>query len=140
MNTLNTMIAEIMPKDLVLIDLIQDKSKIKVIVDSSKSIDLDTTAYIAKKIRNTDSLNDYLPKDFQLEVSSPGIDAPLQYPFQYEKNIVRQLIIRELNKMNSISIELNQVTKDGIIGINKKGEEIKYNFNEIESATIITVF
>ena len=42
MNTLNTMIADIMPKDLVLIDLIQDESKIKVIVDSSKSIDLDT--------------------------------------------------------------------------------------------------
>ena len=140
MNTLNTMIADIMPKDLVLIDLIQDKSKIKVIVDGSKSIDLDTTAYIAKKIRNSDSLNDYLPEDFQLEVSSPRIDAPLQYPFQYEKNIGRQLKIRELNKMNSTSIELYQVTKDGIVGINKKGEKIKYNFNEIESATIITVF
>ena len=140
MNTLNTMIADIMPKDLVLIDLIQDKSKIKVIVDSSKSIDLDTTAYIAKKIRNSNSLNDYLPKDFQLEVSSPGIDAPLEYSFQYEKNIGRQLKIRELNKMNSTSIELNQVTKDSIVGINKKGEKIKYNFNEIESATIITVF
>ena len=53
------MIADIMPKDLVLIDLIQDKSKIKVIIDGAKSIDLDTTAYIAKKIRNSDSLNDY---------------------------------------------------------------------------------
>ena len=42
--------------------------------------------------------------------------------------------------MNSTSIELNQVTKDGIVGINKKGEKIKYNFNEIESAKIITVF
>ena len=140
MNTLNNMIADIMPKDLVLIDLIQDKSKIKVIVDSSKSIDLDTTAYIAKKIRNTDSLNDYLPKDFQIEVSSPGIDAPLKYPFQYEKNIGRQLKIREFSKTNTISIKLTQVSKDGIVGINKKGEKIKYNFNEIESATIITVF
>ena len=140
MSTLNSMIADIIPKDLVLIDLIQDKSKIKIIVDSSKTIDLDTTAYIAKKIRNSNSFNDYFPEDFQLEVSSPGIDAPLQYPFQYEKNIGRQLKIRELNKMKSICIELNQVTKDGIVGINKKGEKIKYNYNEIESATIITVF
>ena len=140
MNTLNTMIADIMPNDLVLIDLIQDKSKIKVIVDGAKSIDLDTTAYIAKKIRNSDLLNKYLPEDLKLEVSSPGIDAPLKHPFQYEKNIGRQLKIRELNKMNSTSIELNQVTKDGIVGINKKGKKIKYNFNEIESATIITVF
>ena len=98
MNTLNNMIADIMPKDMVLIDLIQDKSKIKVIVDGSKYIDLDTTAYIAKKIRNSDSLNKYLPEDFQLEVSSPGIDAPLKYPFQYEKNIGRQLKIREFSK------------------------------------------
>ena len=140
MNTLNTMIADIIPKDLVLIDLIQDKSKIKVIVDGSKSIDLDTTAYIAKKIRNSDSLNEYLPKDFELEVSSPGIDAPLKYPFQYEKNIGRQLKIREFSKTNTISVKLTKVTKDGIIGINKKGEKNKYNFNEIESAIIITVF
>ena len=140
MNTLNTMIADIIPKDLFLVDLVQDKSKIKVIVDGVKPIDLDTTAYIAKKIRNSDSLNKLLPEEFQLEVSSPGIDAPLQYPFQYEKNIGRQLKIRELNKMTSISIELDQVTKDGIVGKSKKGEKIKYNFNEIESATIITVF
>ena len=140
MNTLITMIADIMPRDLVLIDLIQDKSKIKVIVDGAKSIDLDTTAYIAKKIRNSNSLSKYLPENFHLEVSSPGIDAPLKFLFQYEKNIGRQLKIRELNKFNSTSIELNQVTKDGIVGINKKGEKIKYNFNEIESAKIITVF
>ena len=140
MNTLITMIADIMPRDLVLIDLIQDKSKIKVIVDGAKSIDLDTTAYIAKKIRNSDLLNKYLPEDLKLEVSSPGIDAPLKHPFQYEKNIGRQLKITELSKTNPIIIKLSQVTKDGIVGINKKGGKIKYNFNEIESATIITVF
>ena len=44
MNTLNSMIADIIPKDLVLIDLIQDKSKIKVIIDGEKPLDLDTTA------------------------------------------------------------------------------------------------
>ena len=140
MNILNTMISDIMPKDLVLIDLIQDKSKIKVIVDGIKSIDLDTTAYIAKKIRNSDLLNKHLPEDFQLEVSSPGIDAPLKYPFQYEKNLGRKLKIIEFSRKNSISIKLNNVTKDGIIGINKKGKEFKFNFNDIQSATIITVF
>ena len=140
MDRINNIIADIMPKDLVLIDLEQDKSSIRIIVDSVKSVDLDTTAYIAKKIRNSESLNKYLPEDFHLEVSSPGIDAPLKYLFQYEKNIGRQLKIREFSKTNTISIKLTQVTKDGIVGINKKGEKIKYNFNEIESATIITVF
>ena len=71
MDRINNIIADIMPKDLVLIDLVQDKSSIRIIVDGAKSVDLDTTAYIAKKIRNSESLNKYLPKDFRLEVSSP---------------------------------------------------------------------
>ena len=140
MNTLNTMIADIIPKDLFLVDLVQDKSKIKVIVDGVKPIDLDTTAYIAKKIRNSDSLNKLLPEEFQLEVSSPGIDAPLKHPFQYKKNIGRQLKIKEHTRKNFKIIKLKKVTKDGITGINKRGEDIVIKFNNIESAIIITVF
>ncbi|SVE03122.1 uncharacterized protein METZ01_LOCUS455976, partial [marine metagenome] len=136
----NNIIADIMPKDLVLIDLVQDKSSIRIIVDSVKSVDLDTTAYIAKKIRNSESLNKYLPKDFRLEVSSPGIDSPLTYPFQYKKNIGRQLKIKELSTSNEIKAKLTHVIEDGIVATNNIGKTIKFKFDEIESATIITVF
>ena len=140
MDRINNIIAEIMPKDLVLIDLEQDKSSIRIIVDSVKSVDLDTTAYIAKKIRNSESLNKYLPEDFQLEVSSPGIDSPLTHPFQYKKNIGRQLKIKESSTPNKIKAKLTQVIEDGIVVIDNKGKTIKFKFDEIESATIITVF
>ena len=140
MDRINNIIADIMPKDLVLIDLEQDKSSIRIIVDSVKSVDLDTTAYIAKKIRNSESLNKYLPEDFQLEVSSPGIDSPLTHPFQYKKNIGRQLKIKESSTSNKINAKLTQVLEEGIIVIDNKGKTIKFKFDEIESATIITVF
>ena len=140
MDRINNIIADIMPKDLVLIDLEQDKSSIRIIVDSVKSVDLDTTAYIAKKIRNSESLNKYLPEDFQLEVSSPGIDSPLTHPFQYKKNIGRQLKIKESSTSDKIKAKLTQVIEDGIVVIDNKGKTIKFKFDEIESATIITVF
>jgi ribosome maturation factor RimP len=140
MDRINNIIADIMPKDLVLIDLVQDKSSIRIIVDGAKSVDLDTTAYIAKKIRNSESLNKYLPKDFRLEVSSPGIDSPLTYPFQYKKNIGRQLKIKELSTSNEIKAKLTHVIEDGIVATNNIGKTIKFKFDEIESATIITVF
>ena len=140
MDRINNIIADIMPKDLVLIDLEQDKSSIRIIVDSVKSVDLDTTAYIAKKIRNSESLNKYLPEDFRLEVSSPGIDSPLTHPFQYKKNIGRQLKIKESSTSNEIKAKLTQVLEDGIIATDNKGKTIKFKFDEIESATIITVF
>ena len=140
MDRINNIIADIMPKDLVLIDLEQDKSSIRIIVDGIKSVDLDTTAYIAKKIRNSESLNKYLPEDFRLEVSSPGIDSPLTHPFQYKKNIGRQLKIKESSTSNKIKAKLTQVIEDGIVVIDNKGKTIKFKFDEIESATIITVF
>ena len=140
MDRINNIIADIMPKDLVLIDLEQDKSNIRIIVDGIKSVDLDTTAYIAKKIRNSESLNKYLPEDFRLEVSSPGIDSPLTHPFQYKKNIGRQLKIKESSTSNEIKAKLTQVLEDGIIATDNKGKTIKFKFDEIESATIITVF
>ena len=140
MDRINNIIADIMPKDLVLIDLEQDKSNIRIIVDGIKSVDLDTTAYIAKKIRNSESLNKYLPEDFQLEVSSPGIDSPLTHPFQYKKNIGRQLKFKESSTSNKIKAKLTQVIEDGIVVIDNKGKTIKFKFDEIESATIITVF
>ena len=121
-----------MPKGLVLIDLVQDKSSIRIIVDGAKSVDLDTTAYIAKKIRNSESLNKYLPKDFRLEVSSPGIDSPLTYPFQYKKNIGRQLKIKELSTSNEIKAKLTHVIEDGIVATNNIGKTIKFKFDEIE--------
>ena len=140
MDRINNIIADIMTKDLVLIDLEQDKSSIRIIVDSVKSVDLDTTAYIAKKIRNSESLNKYLPEDFQLEVSSPGIDSPLTHPFQYKKNIGRQLKIKESSTSNKIKAKLTQVIEDGIVVIDNKGKTIKFKFDEIESTTIVTVF
>ncbi len=140
MDRINNIIDDIMPKDLVLIDLEQDKSNIRIIVDGIKSVDLDTTAYIAKKIRNSESLNKYLPEDFRLEVSSPGIDSPLTHPFQYKKNIGRQLKIKESSTSNEIKAKLTQVLEDGIVTTDNTGKTIKFKFDEIESATIITVF
>jgi ribosome maturation factor RimP len=97
--------------------LVQDKSSIRIIVDSAKSVDLETTAYKAKKIRNSELLNKYLPEDFRLEVSSPGIDSPLPYPFQYKKNIGRQLKIKESSTSNEIKAKLTQFFEDGIVAI-----------------------
>ena len=131
MDRINNIIADIMPKNLVLIDLEQDKSSIRIIVDGAKSVDLDTTAYIAKKIRNSESLNKYLPKDFRLEVSSPGIDSPLTYPFQYKKNIGRQLMIKELSTSNEIKAKLTHVIEDGIVATDNIGKTIKFKFYSV---------
>ena len=89
MLSLKENIAKVIPDNLFFLDLVEYKaqSRIKIIIDGLKSIDLRTTTSIARDIRNSEIISLQYPNGVQIEVSSPGIDAPLEHPFQYKKNI-----------------------------------------------------
>ena len=140
MKKLLNKINEIVPKELIVLDLIKDDSKVKIIVDGSKPIDLKTTTYLAKKIRNLDLLDGLYPGGYQLEVSSPGIDAPLIHPVQYEKNIGRDLIIHEFDNPKKIVAKLTNVSDYGINAISENGNQISYKYDQIKSAIVKVTF
>lgn len=74
---------------------IQDKTNIKVFLDADKGFTIDMSSSINRKLRK--SLEEaalFLDNDFSLEVSSPGIDSPLQIHRQYVKNIGRNIEIK----------------------------------------------
>ena len=77
MNTIKHKIAEMIPKHLFFLDLVEDhsNSKIKIIVDGPKPIDLKTTTSIAREVRSSEIFNNVYPSGVQLEVTSPGIEA-----------------------------------------------------------------
>ena len=140
MKKLLNKINKIVPKELIVLDLIEDKSKIKIVVDSAKSVDLHTTTYLAKKIRKSELLDVLYPDGYQLEVSSPGIDAPLMHPIQFEKNIGRDLLINELSNPNGIIVKLTDASETGFDAISENGDQISYNYDQIKSAIVKVKF
>src|SRR4030042_1586705 len=80
---------ELRRNDLFLIDLVVSSSnRIKVVIDSMKGITVDECARLSRTIENKLDRDE---EDFDLEVSSPGLDRPLVLPFQYLKNTGRQI-------------------------------------------------
>ncbi|MFN6374263.1 MAG: ribosome maturation factor [Chitinophagia bacterium] len=84
--------------------------------------------------------------EFALEVSSPGVDEPLQLFRQYVKNIGRSLEVEskegkimegKLLQVDEKGIELEEVKGKG-----KKKEVLKHFllFDDIQSATVTIVF
>jgi len=140
MKELLNKINEIVPKELVVIDLYENKSKVIIIVDGSKPVDLSTTAYVAKKIRNSELLDSFYPEGCQLEVSSPGIDSPLVHPIQYEKNIGRNIVVKEFENSNEIVAKLTNVSETGFNVVSKNGNQISYQYDQIKSAIVKTKF
>ena len=138
MLSLKENIAKVIPDNLFFLDLVENKaqSRIKVVIDGMESIDLKTTTSIARDIRNSEIISSQYPGGVQIEVTSPGIDAPLVHPFQYKKNINRSINIKTFESIEPLLLKLTDVDKDGFEGVFVNGVKSRYNFDEIESATI----
>jgi ribosome maturation factor RimP len=146
--TIKGHLEEIMPeKGLFLVDVaVRPGNKIVVLVDSMKGVTLEECIAVSRFLEGK---FDRDQEDFELEVSSPGLDKPLKLPLQYKKNIDRQLdvvktdgikITGKLTGVNDevIILETEHLVKDA--KTKKKKTEfnsVEISFNDIKTAKII---
>ena len=141
---------ELRRNNLFLIDLtVGSANRIRVIVDSIKGVTVDECAGISRIIESKLNRDE---EDFELEVTSPGVNRPIVLPFQYKKNTGRQLEVLTLSdqrikgtliKADDEKIELETETKQKIKGKKKKEiivERFFLKFSEIRSAKVVITF
>lgn len=84
-------------KDLFLISVLvkgkEPKQKVLVIIDGDNGVNIDQCAAISRSLSHYLDENELIDSAYQLEVTSAGIDSPIQLPRQYRKNIGRGLKI-----------------------------------------------
>ncbi len=114
---------------------------VKVIVDGVEPISLGTTSKLSKIIRQSNTLDEYYPKGYRLEVSSPGIGSQLSFPFQYKKNIGRKFSVsyQDGEQVKSLDGVLHDANDSQIVLSNKKGE-IALAYDSIISAMVVVSF
>jgi ribosome maturation factor RimP len=138
---------ELARRDLFLVEVaVRPVNRIVVYLDSIKGITLDECLAVNRFL---DSRLDRNMEDFEVEVSSPGLDKPLKLPVQYEKNTGRLLdVIRSdgskiTGKLQGISgdvihLETEVVIKDTETG-KKKAETRMHEIRleEIKTAKVV---
>ncbi|GAA4416528.1 hypothetical protein GCM10023187_48030 [Nibrella viscosa] len=68
--------------------------KVTVLLDSDEGITIDECASVSRRLgAQLDEIDLFSGAPFTLEVSSPGIDFPLQFRRQYLKNVGRQVAV-----------------------------------------------
>jgi ribosome maturation factor RimP len=101
--------------------------KIQITVDGDEGIDIETCSKISRKMATR--IDELLPDlSYTLEVTSPGVDHPLQSLRQYRKNLGRKIRVFTQDKeylgtlllVSEESIRISQVTGKG-----KKGETVE---------------
>lgn len=133
--------------DIFLVNItVSASNKIAVLVDSINGLPISECVQISRHI---ESNLDREVEDYELEVSSPGLDKPLKVKEQYVKNIDRELKINTGEK--ELKGKLKQVLDDKIVleilqkekGKKKKEtkiEDIEIAFGDIKEAKIVISF
>jgi ribosome maturation factor RimP len=120
---------------------VSNANRITVLADKNEGITIDECAAIHRHIENG---LDREVEDFELQVSSPGLDAPFSVIEQYYKNEGRRVEIVDTEGSKFIG-KLKNITAGGFeleTEIKTKGRaieliDISFNFEQIKSTRVI---
>lgn len=114
---------------------------VRIVVDSERSISIDEITDLTKVIRDSEVIDKYYPEGYKMEVTSAGVTANLEKPFQYRKNIGRKLKLKIIDgeKINVVKAILKDLDDKGIF-IEEKSKISHVNYANIKQANVIISF
>ena len=127
----------------ILLDAVEDPrgSYLRIIIDSENSITLDETTSLTKNLKGSAEFETMYPNGYRLEVSTPGLDNSLKFPFQYKKNINRRLKVAFIdNEMEKEFVGSLLVANDEIVEISSAKRSIKLTYEQITDAKVMVSF
>ena len=120
---------------------VSSSNRITVLADKNEGITIDECAAIHRLIEKS---LDREKEDFELQVSSPGLDLPFVVFEQYLKNEGKKVEVTD-NEGSKLIGKLKNVTKGGfeleseikVKGKTKELKDISFNLNQIKSTRVI---
>jgi Uncharacterized protein conserved in bacteria len=142
-STLRNIVESHLVKGQFLLDAREDSrgNYLRIIIDSEDNITLNDTTRLTKMLRDSNEVDALYPSGFRLEVSTPGLDNSLRFPFQYKKNINRTLVVSYIEKEVEVEVEGNLVKAgDNEIELIYSDKSIIINYENIIDAKVIVSF
>lgn len=139
MNKITQIVENYLSSDLILMDISENTrgNIIRVVIDAERPVTLDDTTTLSKKLRNDDEMETQFPDGFRLEVTTPGLDKALESPFQFRKNIDRELKVTFSNSDGTQTITGTLIdANDTCVCIKESGQEFSLRYDQINSAKV----
>ena len=119
---------------------VSSSNKITVLADTMNGITIDECASLHRHIEKN---LDRDKEDFELQVSSPGLDMPFTVIGQYYKNEDKKIMVTDAEG-STFTGKLKNVTDGGfeletevkVKGKSKELKDISFNFEQIKSAKV----
>jgi ribosome maturation factor RimP len=113
-------------------------SILRVYIENEQGITVDDCAQVSRQISSLLDVEDPIPGEYTLEVSSPGLDRPLFYLEQYEQHIGNEVNLRlrtplaGRRKFKGRIVEI----KEGSVCLEVDGEEFVLPYSDIDKTNV----
>ena len=127
----------------VLIDVTEslESGFVRIVVDSETTITLGDTANLTKKLIKSDKFNNRYKTGCRIEITTPGVNAPLKKAYQFKKNINKNVKIRYRNEDQIDSIKCKILSADdNSVLVKYDSTEFPIFYDQIEHAKILLSF
>jgi len=119
--------------------------KILVVIDGDQGVTIDDCANLSRELSKAIDEMALPDEQLTLEVSTPGVDQPLQLLRQYTKNIGRSVKVKlhektEEGKLTAVTDEKIVLTQQTGSGKKKEERTLEIQFSEIEKAFVLVSF
>ena len=114
---------------------------IRIIVDSESVLTLDDTAKLTRSIKNASEILSEFPDGVRIEVSTPGLDWSLSEPFQYKKNLNRNLdVVYDENKSSTKVTGKIVRVGDKSFELESDNKTLSLSYDQVKSALVKVSF
>ena len=114
---------------------------IRIVVDSEVAITLSDTTILTRKLINSDEFNSRYSNGCRIEITTPGVDKPLKEPYQFKKNINKNVKIcyRIDNQTEIIKCQIIDAGEKSII-VRYLKSDFSISYDQIEHAKVLLSF
>ena len=130
-------------EDQVLVDVMEsfESGFVRIVVDSESFITLGDTAKLTKKLIKSDEFNNRYPNGCRVEVTTPGVNAPLNKAYQFKKNINKnvKIIYKKEDQIDSIKCKILSADENSVL-VKYDNTDIPIFYDQIEHAKILLSF
>ena len=110
--------------------------------DSDEGVSVDDCALVSHQVSGVLDVEDPIPGEYNLEVSSPGMDRPLFTLEQWGRYIGEDIQIRLLAPVagkRRLTATLTAIEGDEVL-LDVKGEALRVPFAQVDRATLVAKF
>ncbi len=112
---------------------------LEVYLDAPGPVTTDMCSEVSRRISGELDGKDLIAEEYRLEVSSPGLDRPLRYLWQYKKHIGRpfRIMMTGAPETEPVTGKLEAVEDDVVVLTDKSGTAVRLAFSGIIEARIV---